>query len=223
MSTINVTGKGSIHVVPDITRLEVVIESLFQSYEDAYSHAKNNSEWVGKILEYNELSAKLAKTIKFNISDHLENEYDDNENYIGKFKNGFELTQKFKIDLGIDNTLLNKIVKGIGKFIPDAQIDIGYTVKDPRPNQLKMLQRAVTDAKDKAELMAEAAGCKLGKVQEISYNYSDIHIYSQARSIHSNNEAITSTPSSLDITPDDLVVSDNVIVKWELIENLTTN
>jgi uncharacterized protein YggE len=64
--------------------------------------------------------------------------------------------------------------------------------------------------------MAEAAGCKLGRVVEINYSNQDVHAYSQARNIHSNSEASASTAGSLDITPDDLVVSDTVDVTWEL-------
>lgn len=218
MCTISIAGRGSIHVVPDVTRIEITVQVVFPSYEKAYSQAKENASWVGKVLEYNKLDAKLAKTTKFDISDHLENEYDEDDHYIGQIKNGFDLEQRIKIDLGMDNVLLNKIVRGIGKFVPGAQINIGYTIKDPRPHQLKMLKRAVEDAKEKAGIMAEAAGCKLGKVESICYDFSNVSVYSQARNIKSNEEAKASTADCLDITPDDLVMSDNVRVSWELVQ-----
>ena len=34
-STIKVVGTGSIHVVPDVTRLEISINRVFKTYEDA--------------------------------------------------------------------------------------------------------------------------------------------------------------------------------------------
>ena len=142
LGTISVQGKGSIHVVPDITRLEVLVESVFTDYDAAYKQAKENAQWMGKILEYNHLNKKLAKTIQFDISDHLVDNYDENDHYIGQIKDGFELHQRFKIDLGMDNVLVNKIVRGVGKFIKGAQINIGYTIQDPRPHQLKMIERA---------------------------------------------------------------------------------
>ena len=217
--TITVEGTGSIHVVPDVTRLEVSVESVFKSYDEAYAKARENTEWIGKILEYNGLNAKLAKTTRFDISDHQLNQYDDDDNYIGKVKDGFDLNQSFKIDLGIDAILLNKIVRGVGKFIIGAQINIGYTIRDPRPHKLKMIDRAVRDAKEKATIMASAADCKLGSVSSISYEENSLHVYSQARNIHSNNEAMACKPDSLDITPDDLVMSDNVNVVWNLMPN----
>ena len=214
--TISVEGRGSIHVVPDVTRIEVCVESVFPTYEDAYKQAKENASWMGQILEYNHLNAKLAKSIKLDIRDHTISNYDENDHYIGELKDGFELEQRFKVDLDIDPVLLNKIVRGVGKFIKGAQINIGYTIKDPRPHQLKMIERAVKDAKEKAEIMAKAADCVLGKVSEISYGSMHIEVYSEARNIHSNKEAMACDSSSLDITPDDLSMSDTVHVTWEL-------
>ena len=172
-----------------------------------------------KILEYNHLNKKLAKTTRFDISDHLVDNYDEDDHYIGQIKDGFELHQRFKIDLGMDNVLVNKIVRGVGKFIKGAQINIGYTIQDPRPHQLKMIERAVRDAREKADIMAKAANCKLGAVKDISYGQQNVTIYSQARNIHSNKEAMACDVNSLDITPDDLVLSDNVDVSWHLLPN----
>lgn len=216
-TTISVQGKGSIHVVPDVTRLEITIERVFPDYQKAFAQAKENSAWIVKILEFNKKPGKLAKTVKFDITDHEVNEYDTVGHYKSSHVEGYDLEQRIKIDLPIDNVLTNNIVRGIGKFIPGAQINIGYTVQDPRPHQMKMLARAVSDAKEKAGIMAEAAGCSLGKVENIDYRYSNVSVYSQARNIHDCKEAFASTADSLDITPDDLVMSDTVDVTFELV------
>lgn len=216
MATINVTGNGSIHVVPDVTRLEVRVESVFKSYEDAYQQAKENAKWIKQVLEYNHKSGELAKTIRLDITDHTVSEYDEDDHYIGQIKDGFDLDQRFKVDLEIDPVLLNKIVRGIGKFVKDAQISIGYTIRDPRPFQLQMLERAIKDATEKAQIMAQASGCKLGCVKNIYYAHQEIHVYSEARNIHSNSEAMACDSNSLDISPDDLAMSENVKVEWEL-------
>lgn len=216
-TTISVQGKGTIHVVPDVTRLEITIKRVFSDYQKAFAQAKENSSWVVKILEFNKKPGKLAKTVKFDISDHEVSDYDSLGHYTSSHLEGFDLEQRVKIDLPIDNVLTNNIVRGVGKFIPGAQINIGYTVQDPRPHQMKMLARAVKDAKEKAGIMAEAAGCALGDVVNINYRYSNVSVYSQARNIHDSKEAFASTADSLDITPDDLVMSDTVDVTFELV------
>lgn len=215
-NTIHVTGRGAVHVVPDVTRLEISIDRIYDTYEDAYQKAKENSRWICDILEYNGKSAKMAKTTKMDISEHNVSRYDDHGHHIGYYADGYALDQRVRIDLGMDNVLLNKIVRGIGKFVDGAEIHIGYTTQDPRPAQLRMLEKAVKDAKEKAEIMAKAAGCALGEVININYGFQEIHVYAEARNIHSNAEASACTSDSLDITPEDLIVSDNVQVEWEL-------
>lgn len=214
---ISVQGTGSVHIVPDVTRLEVIIERWFVDYKQAYEQAKENSSWMVKILEYNKKSGKLAKTIRFNIEDHTENEYDEDGHYVGKIKNGFMLEQVFKIDLPVDNHLVNNIVRGVGKFIQGAQIRILYAIQEERPVLLKAISRAVKDAREKAQIMAESGDCKLGKLLSIDYGHSHAHFASEARYIHSNSEATSMSASSLEITPDDLSFSETVDVVWEMI------
>lgn len=221
VSKISLQGKGAIHVVPDVTRITISINHHGKTYKDVYAKGKENSEWVRKILEFNKKPGNLAKSIFFDVSEHTVNVYDDEGSgeIVDVVKDGFDLCQRIKIDIPIDNVLVNNIVRGVGKFIPNAQVQIGFTLQDPRPSLLKMLKRAVSDAKEKAVIMAEAAGAKLGKVLEINYNFSHIETYSQARNIHSTEEAKASTPDALDITPDDMIISDRVDVVFELITN----
>ncbi len=215
-STIRVTGTGRVLVVPDVTRLEIEVRRVFKSYDEAYECVKENSAWMVKILEYNNQSGKLAKTTYLDISDNMVSKYDKNGNHIGYKKEGYLLCQRIKVDVDMDNVLVNKIVKGIGKFVPEAQINIGYTQRDPRKTQMKVLERAVTDARDKAKIMAEALGRELGDVKSISYGEMNMQVFSEARKIYNCNEACASTPGSLEITPDDFVMSDNVEVEWTL-------
>lgn len=55
---ITVTGMGAIHVIPDITRLEVTIETYHQNYSSAYEKAKENLNSMVKIHEYNNKPGK---------------------------------------------------------------------------------------------------------------------------------------------------------------------
>ena len=203
---ITVTGKGAIHVVPDVTRVELTLQSIHDTYEDAYAQAKSNTERLSQIMKEVALDVTLPKTIRLDIDKRTQNEYDKFGNFKSKKFIGFELDHKVRIDLGMDNVLLNNIIKRIGKMLKQAEISIGYTVRDPRPSQLKMLERAVKDAKEKASIMAKACDCKL-------------HVYSQARMIHGADEALCCNEESLDITPEDLAVSDDVTVVWYLSNN----
>ena len=213
---ITVTGNGAIHVVPDVTRVELSLVSLHDSYEQAYAQAKSDTDKLKDIMLELKLDTALPKTKSLDIEKKTQNEYDKYNHYKGEIFLGFELNHSVKIDLGMDNVLLNNLVRLIGRELKQAEISIGYTVKDPRPFELKMLERAVKDAKEKASIMAKACGCKLGLVKQIDYSVHELHIYSQARNIHEADEALCCEPSSLDIHPDDLAASQNVTVVWYL-------
>ena len=214
---ITVTGRGGINVVPDVTRLEMTLKSLHDTYEEAYLQSKSNVDRLSVIMKEVDLEITLPKTIHFDIEKKNESEYDKYGKHIGYKFVGFEIDHRVKIDLGMDNVLLNSIIKLIGKHLKQAEINIGYTVKDPRPAQLRMLERAVKDAKEKAEIMATACGCTLGEVKNINYSFSKLHIYSHSRQIHEAEEALLCEPESLDITPDDLAATDDVTVVWYLV------
>ncbi len=213
---IRVEGNGAIHVVPDVTRLDLSLDSLHENYEEAYAQMKGNVDVLSTIMDEVGLAASLPKTTKLDIEKKTRPEYDSHHNRIGEIFVGYTLCHRVKIDLSMDNVLLNKVVKLIGERLRQAEINIGYTVRDPRPSQLKMLERAVKDAKDKAEIMAKACGCSLGAVKTINYSWTKFQVYSQARALHSAEEACGCSPESLDITPDDLSVSDDVTVEWFL-------
>lgn len=217
---ITVTGKGGIHVVPDVTRLSLTLKSIHETYEEAYVQAQVNTDSLSKIMEETGLDKTLPKTTRLDIEKKTKSEYDKYRNYTGEKFIGFELNHQVKIDLGMDNELLSKIVRLIGRYLKQAEMEIGYTVRDPRPAQLKMLERAVKDAKEKAAIMAKACDCKLGPVKDINYSFNEIHIYSQARMIHEASEAEFCSKNSLDIHPDDLTAEDNVTVRWYLINNV---
>ena len=216
-NSITVTGRGGIHVVPDVTRIELSLISIHDTYEEAYNQAKSDISRLQDIMNEVKLPTSLPKTVRLDIDKKTLADYDKYNNYKGEKFLGFKLTHLVKIDLGMDNVILNSIIKGIGLHLKQAEIQIGYTVKDSRPSQLKILDRAVKDAKAKAEIMAAAAGCRLGNCLSINYGFNELHIYSQARTIHEPAEACCCTPDSLDITPDDLGASDTVNVVWALI------
>lgn len=214
--TITVTGQGGIHVVPDVTRLDISLVSIHDSYEEAYIQASMNTETMNRIMTETGLDTKLPKTKSLDIEKETQNEYDKHHNYIGEKFIGFKLSHIIKIDLGMDNAIISKVVKLIGQKLKQAEINIGYTVRDPRPCQLRMLERAVKDAKEKAEIMVKACGSELGVLRNIDYSFQEFHIYSQARNIHDSMDAMCCNEESLDINPDDLAVSDSVRVTWDI-------
>lgn len=213
---ITVTGKGEIKLRPDVTRLTVEVRSDHATYADAYQIAEVNLKELSSIMSTCGLESTLPKTTYFNIAHRTRPLYDEYRNYLGEEQVGYRLEQNIRIDLGMDNALLTQLIRSIGKQMKDVEISIAFTTSDPRVAQNEMLSQAVQDARTKAELMAEAAGCKLGKVKTIDYNEQPVYLYAQARKFAACNDMVACTEASLDINADDVKASEQVTVVWYL-------
>lgn len=214
--TITVTGKSEVQLRPDLSCVTVEVRSLHTSYAEAYQVAEVNLTELGKVMDDCGLDRTLPKTTYFNIARKMQSQYDEYHNYIGEKMVGYELQQNIRIDLNMDNQLITKVIRGVGTQMKDVEVSVAFTTKDARAQQLELLEAAVRDAQTKAERMVSAAGCRLGKVQTIHYNDQPVMLYAQARKMSAVNDMMMCTAESLDITPEDVKVSAQVSVVWEI-------
>lgn len=215
-SVITVTGNGGVHIVPDVTRVQLSLVSLHDTYKEAYAQGREDSETLSKVMQAVGLDTSVPKTIRFDITKKIRHKYDNSNHIIGEEFLGYELDHEVKIDLGMDTILLNKMIQHIGASLKQVEISIGYTVKDTRAAQLKIVERATADAREKAEIMTKVCGCKLGMVKSINYAVEELTIYTQARTLCCAEEATCCDEQSLDIHPDDFTAGDTVTVVWYL-------
>lgn len=94
---------------------------------------------------------------------------------------------------------------------------INYTVKDTEAAKNKLLAKAVADSKEKAKVLAEAAGVILGDIVTIDYSWGELEIVARPveRCVMSTPNAATDS-YQMDIEPDDIDVTDTVTVVWEI-------
>ena len=59
---ITVTGRGNIHIVPDVTRVEVKIDSIFRTYDTAYQMAEANLKDIGEVMAKLGLPTEFSST-----------------------------------------------------------------------------------------------------------------------------------------------------------------
>lgn len=208
-SLISVQGLGSLKVEPDVMRLDIDISAGFSSHKESYDRGLKNTESLAAIMESKNLDPQLCRTVYFDLGEHPAGT---------KERGGIEymLSQKILIDFPIDDALVSAVIRDIGEQIPGIRIELGFSVKEIQQSQLRLLERAVSDAGVKAKVMAEAAGCSLGRVARINYKMEQPEVYRHIRTIHSNEEAKSSTPGALAIIPEDFLISDTVEVTWYL-------
>ena len=109
--------------------------------------------------------------------------------------------------------LLGRVLAVLAASKTQANLSLIFTVADPEAVKRRVLEDAVNNARSRAEIIARAAGQRLGPVQAIEYGHTEIFIGSEPHglNIYSDTEA-----RSMDLKPADLQASDTVLVTWEI-------
>ena len=163
-----VSGLGEVSAVPDIANLQLGIEAQGESVSIAQSRAVEAMDKVRTALKHNDIADKDIQTQYFSISD------------ISRWD---EKTQQ-EIVLGyrVTNTVTVKIrnIEETGSIIDEVALaggdltrinNIYFSIDDSTTYQKEARDKAMADAKNKAEQLASLAGVKLGKPTYISESF----------------------------------------------------
>ncbi len=220
--TVKVTGKGNLSVKPDTVRLMMVLEGMQEEYDMAVEQSAQMTEKIKDLFEGLDFDRDAVKTLYFNISAEFENYQAKDKSWKQKFK-GYKFTHRVKVEFPFDNKRLGKVLYALGHSAMQPEFSIEYTVMEPEKYKSELLAKAVTDSKQKAEVLAKAAGVSLGDIVTIDYAWEEINFVTRPvehmmlegrcmkRSMAADNAAY-----EVDINPDNINVSDNVTVIWEI-------
>ncbi|MBR6208698.1 MAG: SIMPL domain-containing protein [Oscillospiraceae bacterium] len=219
MRTIRVTGKGQIKVKPDMTRITMTLTGVFKEYGETLRRSSEETEALKDILSAFGFERPDLKTLNFSVDTEYESYRDKNNNYQQRFV-GYRFNHVLKVEFASDNDRLGKILYALanGKVRPEFRIS--YTVKDPEAAKNRLLGKAVTDAREKAEVLTRAGGVELKDIQSIDYSWGQIDF--EFRPMMDNlavgrcAAGMVEKSVALDMEPDDIEVSDTVTVVWEI-------
>lgn len=219
MRTIRVTGKGLIKVHPDMTRITMTVEGTYPEYSETLKRSSQDTEYLKDVLSAFGFERKDLKTLSFTVDTEYES-YQEKEDYKQRFV-GYSFRHVMKVEFESDNGLLGRILNAMANCPIRPEFRISYTVANPEPVKNKLLGKAVADAKEKAAVLTQAVGIRLGEIQTIDYSWGKIDF-----EVHPMNREMMFADCSqmsdgtgnydMDIEPDDISVSDTVTVVWKI-------
>ncbi len=219
MRTIRVTGKGQIKVRPDMTRITMTLEGRDKEYAETLRRSSEETEALKDVLSGFGFERADLKTLNFGVDTEYESYQDKDGAYKQRFV-GYMFNHVLKVEFPSDNARLGKILYALSNCKVSPEFRISYTVKDAEAVKNTLLGSAVTDAKEKAAVLAGAAGVALKDIQSIDYSWGEIDIeYRPMRNAvmaKSFAGAAMERGYDMDIEPDDIEVSDTVTVVWEI-------
>lgn len=222
MRTIRITGRGKIRLRPDMTRITITLEGTYPEYSEALRHSAQDTDQIKDILTVFGFERSDLKTLNFGVDTAYEG-YNENGIYKQKFV-GYKFRHQMKVEFASDNDRLGKILYALAHCPVNPEFKLSYTVKDQEAAKNELLGKAVTDAREKATVLTQAAGVRLKDIQRIDYSWGqiDFEVRPMSRNMLSGDEidnllAPLSASYDVDIEPDDIEVSDTVTVVWEIL------
>ncbi len=163
--TIAVTGQGEVQAEPDLAYLTLGVESRKPKLEDARADVARTIDAVLKLTRDLKIDQKLVRATRINVQP----EYNWEPNARERTLIGYLVSRQVEIEL--------RDLEKLGQLLERAT-DIGVNqLGDPRLDSSKRrdlerqaLAKAVADAKANADVVAKAAGGKLGDARTIAAN-----------------------------------------------------
>ncbi len=215
--TIKVTGKGNLSVKPDMIRLIMTIEGMQKEYDKAVAQSAAMTDELKDLFAKLDFERDELKTLGFNVNA----EYEKDKNLKKRFV-GYKFVHRIKVEFPADNEILGRVLYALGHAAVCPEFRIEYTVAEPEKCKNELLENAITDSKLKADVLTKAAGVTLGNIVTIDYAWAETDFVSRpvehlmlAKSYMRCDEG-EGNSYNIDINPDDIIVTDNVTVVWEI-------
>jgi uncharacterized protein YggE len=164
VNTVTVSGKGEVFVRPDIAKISVSVEKEAVSVLEAQSQATEVINKITAFLKESGVEDKDIKTTNYNIYpryDYLEK--------TGRVFRGYIVDQTLEIKIRkIDEA--GKILAGITQAGANQIGGISFAIDDEEAAKRDARQKAIVDAKTKAEQLAKDLGIKFGHLISFSEN-----------------------------------------------------
>lgn len=218
--TIKVTGRGELKIKPDMTEITITLEGFHGEYAEAVRQSAEDTECLRDALSALGFARGSLKTLSFHVNMKYEN---DAEN--GMFRQrlaGYEFRHAMRVEFEADNDVLGRVLYALANCPVKPEYQISYTLRNPEAAREKVLGMAVADAREKAAVLASAAGIALKDIQSIDHSLGGFGLEPRPMANVLAQEAgrCIGTPCAgsygLNIESDDIELSDTVTIVWEI-------
>ncbi len=160
-----VSGTGKVTVTPDIATLQLGIEAQEASVSEAQAKASEAMDEVMTALADNGVAEKDIQTRYFRISQRTRWDDAQQQEVVIGYRVTNQVIAKIR-DMEKVSSIIDAVVAAGGDYTRINNLN--FSVDDPSVYYDEAREKAMADAKDKAEQIANIAGMKLGEPTYIS-------------------------------------------------------
>lgn len=216
---IKVTGRGKLTLKPDTVRLRIDLIDQDREYDQAIRSSTQHSQELREAFAAFGFERADLKTLSFHVDTEYESYQDREDNSWKQRLTGYKAYHMLKIEFSTEKEILGRVLSMLAGLSGKPEFHVEYTVKDAEGARNELLKKAVADSRQKAEVLAEAAGVALGDIATIDYSWGEVEFVSRPMNKMSRTlmaEAAMEDSMDFDVVPDDIKVEDTVTVVWSL-------
>ena len=214
--TITVRGIGTASVKPDFIAITLNIVSKDMEYTKSVENANKRIEMLQNAVVSSGFAKEDLKTLSFNVRTNYEGETDEHGRYRNVFA-GYVCRYTLKLSFDMNAKRLAETLTAISDSGANAEFSIKFTVKDPEKISAELLRSATENARQKAEILCEASGAKLGTLIKIDYDWTDINVYSASAYTMDMERGVVAAGAVPEFEPEDIKSSDSAAFIWEIV------
>ncbi len=204
---IKVRGTARISAEPDWVVISFNINSRSYDYGECLEQLSLQTSGLREELVSVGLEKENLKTTRFDVNTVFERV---KERRVFK---GYEASHDLQVEFSFAKEYLNSVLRVLGHTQSKASFDISFQIRDPEPWRHQAIAEAVKNSRQKAIILAEAAGVELGEVLQIDYSWSEMRFRSEFEL--RPMKAAMAAPAP-DFEPTDVGISESVTLVWAI-------
>ncbi len=208
---ITVKGIGNLSAPVDWVIIKLSLAEKNNNYEKGFVIFEQNFGKLQDAIFSVGFDKKELKTTDFHVITTYKGVEKRNE-YRQVF-DGYRFCNDLKLEFSYDSKKISEVLKAISRSNVSVDIEIQFSVQDKDAVVNQLLFNATQNAKQKAKILCDAMGVKLGKLLTINYDWTEIEIYSSVK--YEKEHDILEAPF-YDISPDDVHVNEDAVFVWEI-------
>ncbi|GGD98959.1 SIMPL domain-containing protein [Paenibacillus nasutitermitis] len=161
---ITVSGKGELQASPDVAYINVGVETRAATAKEAQANNATKFAALQKVLfEKNKLATKDVKTTNFNVQPQYTYNEKDGTNKV----TGYVATHSIQIT-SRELTTIGQLLDQLSTAGANRMEGVQFDTEKQDQYELQALEKAMANAKSKAETLAKAAGKQVKEVVNVT-------------------------------------------------------
>jgi uncharacterized protein len=220
--TFSVSGEGKIAAIPDIAQFTFSV--ITEGGKDITALQNDNTTKTNKAIDFLktlDIEAKDIKTLNYNLSPRYQTYSCNYKIEIGSAEPcppseiiGYTITQTTSVKIR-DFSKIGDAMSGVVGNGANSVSSLSFNIDDQTAIENQARDAAIAQAKEKAGMVAKAAGFSVGKLISIDQGYTPYYSSGKGGVTASYDEAIIAAPAP-NLEPGSQEVTVNVTLRYEI-------